>query len=112
MTNVKNEQSLPVDRTPVPASKRLLSLDALRGFNMFWIIGGADIVSAIGEKTHNPLLHKITNNLTEHVEWEGFHFHDLIFPMFLFIIGVAIPYATAKRLEKGDSKRKITLHII
>ena len=80
---------------------------------MFWIIGGADLVSAIAEKIHNPAIRKVTDNLTQHVEWDGFHFHDLIFPMFLFIIGVAIPFATAKRLEqRAPPKRQLARHIL
>lgn len=107
-------QSLSTETNPPvsAASKRLLSLDALRGFNMFWIIGGAELISEIGKRIPNRAVSLITANLTQHVEWEGFHFHDLIFPMFLFIIGVAIPFSTAKRLEKGDTKRQILLHAL
>jgi len=112
MTDAKNESQVPTGEERPLAQSRLVSLDALRGFNMFWIIGGADIVSAIGDKIHNPWLHRVTDNLTQHVEWEGFHFHDLIFPMFLFIIGVAIPFATASRLQRGETKRRIALHVL
>lgn len=95
-----------------PASKRLLSLDALRGFNMFWIMGGADLIGALGDTFPHPAIKPTVENLTDHVRWEGFHFHDLIFPMFLFIIGVAIPFSTAKRIEKGASRSTLTRHIL
>ena len=45
-----------------------------------------------------------------HHEWHGLHFWDLIQPFFMFIVGVAIPFAVANRIKKGDSVRKITLH--
>lgn len=91
---------------------RLLSLDALRGFNMFWIITGEDIVSEFLSKFHNKFIHAVSLNLTDHVEWEGFHFYDMIFPLFLFIIGVALPYTLAKRIAKGDSRKQIGLKIL
>lgn len=112
MARTKEAEALAKEPQSGAASRRLVSLDALRGFNMFWIIGGADLISAIGSKIHNHTVRLITNNLTEHVEWEGFHFHDLIFPMFLFIVGAAIPFATAKRLELGQTKRSLTRHIL
>lgn len=95
-----------------PASGRLLSLDTLRGFNMFWIMGGSDVISALGDKFQHPFLKGVVENLTDHVSWEGFHFHDLIFPMFLFIIGVAIPFSTAKRIAKGETQQKLTWHTL
>jgi predicted acyltransferase len=48
----------------------------------------------------------------EHVEWQGFHFYDLIFPLFLFLIGVSIPLALGKRLARGDSLTSIYKHIV
>jgi predicted acyltransferase len=48
----------------------------------------------------------------KHVEWEGFVFEDLIMPLFLFIVGVVMPFSFNKRLERGDSKRKLYIHVI
>jgi predicted acyltransferase len=48
----------------------------------------------------------------KHVPWDGFHFIDLIFPLFLFMIGVAIPYALGKRLSRGDSRASIYGHLV
>jgi hypothetical protein len=50
-------------------SPRLLSLDALRGFDMFWIIGGADLARAAAEKIPNPVVEAISENQTE--PWSG-----------------------------------------
>ena len=44
--------------------------------------------------------------------WEGFHFIDLIFPLFLFMIGTAIPFSMAKRLARGDSRTRIYGHLL
>src|SRR5438067_8036552 len=89
--------------SPAPTG-RLLSLDVLRGFNMFWIIGGADLLSEIAKYVKQPWLDPISQNLTEHVRWEGFHFHDMIFPLFLFIMGVTFPFSLARR-EDGSATR-------
>src|SRR5690606_12740409 len=62
---------------------RLVSLDALRGFDMFWIVGGDSLVRALAVLTGWPYAVWGANQL-EHVEWNGFVFYDLIFPLFLF----------------------------
>lgn len=90
---------------------RLLSLDALRGFDMFWIIGGSMIFRSLVQATGSQSLRWIPDQLT-HVPWEGFHFIDLIFPLFLFMIGVSIPYSFAKRLARGDGPRRLYGHIL
>lgn len=79
------------------AGERLTSLDALRGFTMFWIIGGDSIGHALGEMHHEGLLGWIAKQL-DHVEWEGFHFYDLIFPTFVFIVGISIVFSLTKIL--------------
>lgn len=94
-----------------PSPPRLMSLDALRGLDMFFIAGGATIIRAFTKGTENPVLKEIQVQFT-HVEWEGFHFYDLIFPLFLFMIGVAIPYSLSKRVARGDSKPRIYGHIL
>ncbi len=77
----------PPEASGSPA--RLLSVDALRGFDMFWIIGGERAAQALEPLGGGPVLSWITGQL-KHVEWEGFHFFDAIFPLFLFLIGVSI----------------------
>ena len=74
-----------------------MSLDALRGFDMFWIAGGGFIVSALDRWTDNPLLNLLKEQLS-HVAWEGFRFYDLIFPLFVFIVGVSVVYSVRKGL--------------
>ena len=95
---------------PIP-SQRLYSLDALRGFDMFWIMGGEEIFHSLAKITGNPFLQTIADQF-EHPAWNGFHFYDLIFPLFLFISGVATPYSVGRELEKGTARKKLLLRVI
>ena len=90
---------------------RVISIDALRGFDMFWIIGGGAIFASLHNALDNPTTAQIRTQLT-HVKWEGFRFEDLIMPLFLFIVGVVMPYSFAKRLDTSQSKLRLYLHII
>ncbi len=92
-------------------SERLLSLDALRGFDMFWIISGEFLVRALRDLTGWNWTVWLSIQL-EHVEWNGFHFYDLIFPLFLFLSGVTMPYSLSRQLEKGIPKQKIYIKIL
>ena len=85
-------------------SERLQSLDVLRGFDMFWIIGGGSLIVALSEATKWGWLQVIAEQM-EHVKWDGFHFEDLIFPLFMFISGVAIPYAITAKVEQGVNRK-------
>lgn len=76
-----------------------MSVDALRGFDMFWIAGGGMMFRALERWQANPVLGAIKEQLT-HVEWAGFHFYDLIFPLFVFLVGVSIVLAIPKSIEK------------
>ena len=87
--------------TPAPKSGRLLSLDALRGFDLFWIVGGHAILLALHALTGWEWL-GWTNGLLRHVEWDGFLPYDLIFPLFLFLAGVSTPFSLSSRLEVGS----------
>ncbi len=81
-------------------SPRLASLDALRGFDMLWIIGVGPLVRSAAQCFDWPILDSLAEQML-HVEWEGFRFYDLIFPMFLFIVGVAIPFSLASLQRPG-----------
>jgi len=98
--------------TPRPPAERLQSLDALRGFDMFWIIGGAELVRGLLDLAHSPALSRVGRWVAEHAEWQGLNFYDLIFPLFLFIVGVAVPFSVYGRLERGDSKRRVAWRIV
>ncbi|MDR3378736.1 MAG: heparan-alpha-glucosaminide N-acetyltransferase domain-containing protein, partial [Verrucomicrobiae bacterium] len=87
--------------TPTPAadSSRLVSLDALRGFDMFWILGADSLVYALHEMSDNPVTKFFATQL-DHAEWAGFHFYDLIFPMFVFIMGVSTVFSLSRIIER------------
>ncbi|MDD4190552.1 MAG: DUF5009 domain-containing protein [Mangrovibacterium sp.] len=91
--------------------ERLVSLDVLRGFDMFWIIGGGSLLVALAETTQWGWLQVVAEQM-HHVKWEGFHFEDLIFPLFMFISGVAIPYAITSKAEKGIPRKNLLKTII
>ena len=94
-----------------PSRTRLFSLDALRGFDMFWIIGGDAFFRSLAEVTGWGWARSWAVQL-EHVEWAGFHFYDLIFPLFMFISGVAIPFSLLARAETAADKRPIYLKLV
>jgi predicted acyltransferase len=94
-----------------PEIKRLYSLDALRGFDMFWIMGGEGIFIGLASLTGWPVFKWCAGQL-EHVPWNGFHFYDMIFPLFLFIAGISFPFSLAKRTASGESRRSVYLHVI
>jgi predicted acyltransferase len=90
---------------------RILSIDALRGFDMFWITGGDAFSIAFFTFLGTPFFGKLALQL-EHPAWAGFRFYDLIFPLFLFIVGLSIPFSITRRLERGSSKKDLYKHII
>lgn len=92
-------------------SERLYSLDALRGFDMFWIMGGEGIVEAFAKATGSPFWTGFSEELT-HPAWNGFHFYDLIFPLFLFMSGVATPYSVGKELERGKTRQQLLWRVV
>ncbi len=93
-------------------TQRLYSLDALRGFDMFWIMGGEEIFHGMAKATGgSPFWEAIANQLT-HPAWNGFHLYDCIFPLFLFMAGVATPFSIGKELDNGVSKNKLMMRVI
>jgi predicted acyltransferase len=96
--------ALPQSATlPLPR-ERLLSIDFLRGFTMFWIIGGSEVAIAITTYLY-PALGDAVETQLYHARWQGFTLLDMVMPMFLFIVGVAMPLSLAKRVETGQPLR-------
>jgi predicted acyltransferase len=81
-------------------SQRLMSVDALRGFDMFWIIGADSLVYALSRMSQSRPTTLLANQL-EHAEWEGFHFYDMIFPLFVFIVGVSLVFSLTKAIQRA-----------
>ncbi len=103
------EENVPAGQAPSmpPAAalpQRLMSLDALRGFDMFWIIGADELVEALNRMAHSNgqpaggVLGFLTTQL-EHEAWAGFHFEDLIFPLFVFMAGISIVFSLGKTIR-------------
>jgi predicted acyltransferase len=127
-------------KTIIPAvkSQRLISLDALRGFDMFWIVSGEGIFHGLanGIKENHSLIQNQTDwqiatsenhsvferglvgisNQLHHSPWNGFTFYDLIFPLFIFISGVSMPYSYQKYFDNkkngNDASRAIYIALI
>jgi predicted acyltransferase len=127
----KYAQPVPVNQNnltaPKPDYQRLQSLDALRGFDMFWIICGEGIfhgiASVIKEKYSlqqskvdwqiaitsdvrpiEKIFLTISNQL-HHSVWNGFTFYDLIFPLFIFIAGVSMPFSFERQMDQALDKK-------
>src|SRR5690606_11607298 len=80
------------------ADKRLLSIDTLRGFDMLMISGAGSFFLLLHGKTDWNWLNAFALQF-EHPPWNGFTFYDFIFPLFLFIAGLSLPFS----LNKGKS---------
>src|SRR2546428_4376199 len=94
-----------VEALPLPAPRRVASVDAVRGFTMFWIIGADGAAKALaemlsGKGTILSTAGNIIGGQFEHAEWEGLHFYDLIFPLFIFVTGVAIVFSLTRLVEQ------------
>ncbi len=82
---------------------RLVSLDALRGFDMFWIVGGSAWIAQLGQSTGWRWA-QWTGEQMHHPEWHGFTAYDLIFPLFLFISGATLPWSIGSKEEVGEAQ--------
>lgn len=79
----------------VEPAERLVSLDAFRGFIMFWIIGGGALMAGLRNLGHNPVSDAIVYQLN-HTPWQGLRFYDVIWPCFMLMVGVSVPFSLAK----------------
>ena len=80
-------------------TRRLMSLDALRGFDMFWIVGGEEIVHALYRALPCAPL-ALLHHQMDHKSWEGVAFYDLIFPLFVFIVGASLVFSLSRTIER------------
>ena len=98
MQNASLQQ--PVDVSIPPQTARLQSLDVFRG----GVIASMILVNNNGSnEAFSPLKHAV---------WHGWTFTDLVFPFFLWIVGVAITFSFAKRVERGDDRGKLLSHVV
>ncbi len=94
-------------RTGAVENQRLISLDALRGFDMFWILGADSLVVALNKLGHCAPTQFLANQLS-HCDWQGVHFYDLIFPLFVFIMGVSTVFSLTRIIEKEGRGAALT----
>lgn len=97
--------------TEPSSAQRLYSLDALRGFDMIWIMGIGEIIRDYAAMQNTPFWHAVQAQFV-HKVWHGFAFWDLIFPLFMFLAGVSTPFSVGKHLAKGVPKNKLLLKVI
>ena len=83
-----------------------MSVDALRGFDMFWIIGADALGRGLRSMSDTGFTGTLATQL-EHVEWEGFRFYDLIFPLFIFIVGVSLVFSLTRTIEQAGRAEAI-----
>jgi predicted acyltransferase len=88
-----------------PETRRVVSVDALRGFDMFWILGGDSLAQAFKQMSaHGNTAVRSAGGFfgdqLEHVDWQGFRFYDLIFPLFVFIVGVSLVFSLTRLVER------------
>lgn len=93
---------LPPPAPLPPPPGRLASLDALRGFDMLWIVGLDAVVDGLRKVSDGRAIRGLAAQL-EHVGWAGFHFEDLIFPLFVFIAGVSLVFSLDRAVEAGGA---------
>ena len=95
---------------PRPATVRLVSLDTFRGFIMFWIVGGGAIAVGLQALGHNWFSDTLIYQLN-HSAWEGLRFYDCIWPSFMLMVGVSIPFSYAKR-SLTQSHQQMLFHAL
>lgn len=95
----------PVEPLVASATRRLVSLDALRGFTIFWILGGDALAWALRDMAADragllPATTRFFGDQLTHVDWEGVRFYDVIFPLLIFVTGVSIVYSLSGLVER------------
>jgi predicted acyltransferase len=102
----------PLPATPdAVQSDRLLSLDGLRGFDMLWIIGGQLIVHGLAKAWPDRFWIGLSAQF-EHVRWQGLHAFDVIWTLFMFMVGVSIAFSLAKRKRMHESHGALYAHTV
>jgi predicted acyltransferase len=89
-----------------PVRERLVALDALRGFDMFWILGADHMAEGLKAASDSRAAAFVAEQL-DHAAWEGFTFYDLIFPLFVFIVGISIVLSLERARAAGEWRRAL-----
>ena len=93
-----------------PGTQRLSSLDAFRGWTMFWIVGGSALVAGLQALNANRVINGLVYELN-HSDWQGLRFYDLIWPSFMLMTGMSLPFSYAKR-SLTETHRQILMRVL
>jgi predicted acyltransferase len=105
-------ESSSADQPVQAPAKRLASIDALRGFDMFWLMQEqCGLILVLAAVLHLPWQNVLAKEM-DHTPWVGFTFWDLIAPLFLFVVGLSLPLALARRRQLGQTSKTIVGHIL
>ncbi len=88
-----------------------MSVDALRGFDMLMITFAGRFIWGLDRGADSPFTNFLAVQF-EHPEWFGFHYYDIIMPLFLFVVGAVIPFSISKRLESETGKTGLYRHLL
>lgn len=91
--------------------RRLASLDALRGFDMFFIMGGGMLLYTLGACYPDTFFATLQRQVV-HSAWNGFTFEDLIFPLFLFLAGMSFAFSAARALQTGRGRMALQRKVL
>src|SRR5580704_10227985 len=91
---------------------RLRSIDAYRGFVMFLLMAQVLQLTYMAEMFPESKFWRFLGHHQDHVQWVGCILHDIIQPSFSFLVGVALPFSSANRLTRQQSRRRLTIHAI
>lgn len=92
------------------ATERLASLDAFRGFIMFWIIGGEGLAEGLNALGHGRALQGVLYEL-RHTPWQGLRFYDCIWPCFMLMTGASVALSFTKR-SRTQAQWPMTVHAV
>ena len=106
---MSNEETMSTKA--MASNKRLMSLDALRGFDMLFIMGFSLVIREFCALFPGGADCALAQTV-KHSAWDGLTLFDTIFPLFLFIAGVSFPFSYAKQLASNMSRRNIYMKIL
>jgi predicted acyltransferase len=101
-----------IGKSEAAPGERLVSLDAFRGFTMFWLMGGKPFVLALAALAGGPVSSAVSYQLN-HSEWEGLRYYDLIWPSFMLMVGVSTAFSFARNPSRVHAwKRAAVLFLL
>lgn len=91
---------------PQTSNPRFVSIDVMRGIDMFWIIGAQGLIGGLRSLSNSGAV-KFVADQFEHKPWEGFHLEDLGLPLFIFIVGVSVVFSVNRSIKRSGRKATV-----